>query len=324
MTVTAIGDIHLEKLDHRINNFTPMVLTALRATIKAALLRGTSAFVLVGDIFDSAHPSQTNIARFLDVLTDFDVPFYIPLGNHDFADKLTHSLVLTKWARKLNGNLRVVTKPKLIRVDGATYQIQPHPYVQDMSPKADFAFAHFAVNGARGENGFTVRTNHQPKGNFVLGDFHEAQEGKIKKCIYEYVGSLTQLSWEESTKKSVLSIEDGEKVRHKVDLPYKLIKYTVGSNEELEKCKFEPNCYYYMKTKDGYVLPPGWSLEHPEVVRQASVGKKVDKRAAVLAPEETFVHPLANLEPYLLSKKVDGSVVKRAVELAEKINIKAA
>lgn len=325
MTVTCIGDLHYDKLSHRLPKFNGLLSQALRSTLDDAVDRGSEAIVLLGDITDNPYPSQNTLVDFLEVITDYDLPFYAIIGNHDYADATIDSMRITKWMRrKLKSNIRIISAPKIIKIGGMSYHFMPHPFVMDMSSKADYAFAHFAVNGARGDNGFVVRTKNQPKGNFVLGDFHTAQEGKVKKCIFEYVGSLTQLSWEEDTKKSVISIEDGEKVRYKVKLPYKLIKYTVSSDEELNACKFEKGNFYFLKTKDGYITPRGWNLDHPMVVRTSAVGAKKDKRAALLVGDTTITNPLTHLEPYLLSKKHSMELVSRCVKIAEEMKISQA
>ena len=203
MTLAVIGDIHLNKLSHRIPNFNQYVLKTFRSTLDDVEKRGVSKVVLAGDIFDDPYPSQSSNTQFLDAITDYpDIEFLAIVGNHDYADSATSSLIIANWTKKLKSNLRVVTKPEIMKVDGVRYELMPHPYVQDMSKKADFAIAHFAVNGARGDNGYVVRTKNQPKGNFILGDFHTEQQGKVKGCIYDYVGSLSQLSWEERAKKS--------------------------------------------------------------------------------------------------------------------------
>jgi predicted phosphodiesterase len=325
MTLAVIGDIHLNKLSHRIPNFNELVLKTLRSTLDDVEKRGVGKVVLAGDIFDDPYPSQTSNAQFLDALTDYpDMEFLAIIGNHDYADASTNSMVIANWTRKLKSNLRIVSEPEILKVDGVRYELMPHPYVQDMSRKADFGIAHFAVNGARGDNGYVVRTKNQPKGNWILGDFHTEQQGKIKGCLYDYVGSLTQLAWEEAAKKSIIIVEDGEKHRRRVNLAYKLVKYVVSSDDELDDCKFEANCFYHMKLKGGYVLPKGWALEHPTVVKQSAVGKKKDPRAALLAEDSpTLLHPLANLEAYLLTKKIDPVIAQRAVDLAHTLRLVA-
>lgn len=323
MSIACIGDIHLTKLDHRIPKFNELVIQTLRSTLDNIQRRGIEKVILAGDVFDSPDPPQDAQILLMDTLTDYDLEFLSIIGNHDYADVSKNSLQIAKWSKKLKSNIRIITEPTTLKVDGVRYELMPHPYVQDMSKKADFAIAHFAVNGARGDNGFTVRTKNQPKGNFILGDFHTEQQGKVKGCIYDYIGSLSQLSWEESAKKSIIYVEDGEKHRQKVDLAYKLVKYTVSNDDELDQCQFLENHFYYMKLKGGYTLPKNFAIEHPEIVKQSAVGKKKDARAELLASDSPIIlNPLANLEPYLLSKKYEKALVDRAVALANDISIR--
>ncbi len=268
MTIAAFGDLHMSKLDHKIPNFNKYLVKTLKSTITDALDRGSEAIVLVGDVFDGPYPSQTTVVEFLDAITDYDVPFYLLLGNHDFADALNNSLLVAKWTKKLKSNIIVVDKPMMLKVGGVNYQFLPHPYVEDMSKKADFGFAHFAINGAIGDNGFRVKTKNQPAGNWILGDFHTAQEGRIKRCIYDYVGSMTQLSWEEKSNKSYICIEDGEKTRRKIDVAYKLAKHTVSSDDELNAIKIRSDTFYYLKTKDEF--------HHPASEAGPAIGPKED------------------------------------------------
>lgn len=315
--LAAIGDIHLNKLSHRIPNFNDLVLTTLANTLKDAYSLGCEAVAILGDVFDTPYPDQDSQIALLNVLTANPTKIFIIPGNHDCADVTINSLKITKWTKSLNSNIEVITKPKIITISGMKIEMMPHPYVENMSKKADIAFAHFAVNGARGDNGFTVRTKNQPKGRFLLGDFHGAQSGKVKGCDYEYIGSLTQLSWEEKPKKSIVLLEDGEISRRKVNLSYRLKKVTVESDDELNALTIESDTFYYIKTKNGYILPKGWNLQYPNVVRQSAVGAKKDKRAELLAPEEIFTDPLANLEPYLLSKKHSPEFVASCMKLAK-------
>ena len=322
MTLACFGDIHFEKLGNKIPNFNQLVSKSVRSSIDTSLDRGATTIALLGDIFNTPYPSQDAIVTFLDILTDYpDVHFICLLGNHDYADLLINSLKIVAWSNKIQKNIEVISKPDIRKIGGVTYHLQPHPFCDPMSKKADFALGHFAVNGARGDNGFTVRTKNQPKGNWILGDFHTEQQGKVKGCRYDYLGSITQLSWEEKPKKSFIVIEDGEKVRHRVDLSYKLIKYVLSSDEDLNSKSFEKGSYYYIQTKNGYLLPKGWLVDHPMVIRQQAVGAKKDKRASVLTPHELMISPLSFLEQYLSSKKVAPDLVTKAVNIAQKIKV---
>lgn len=324
MSLAAIGDIHYEKLSHRIPNFNGYVSKTLRSTFEDALDRGVEAFVIAGDIFDTPYPSQASQVEFINVATDYDIPMYVIRGNHDYADATTDSLATTRFTRrKFKSNIRVIDKPKIIKIGGINYHFMPHPFVEDMSHKADFAIAHFAVNGAKGDNGFKVKTKNQPRGNFILGDFHEEQSGKVKDCLYEYIGSLTQLSWQEKPYKSYLLVEDGIKHRRKIDLAYKLINKTVSSDEELNELTFKKDSFYYLRTANGYLLPKGWALDHPEVVRQMAIARKKDKRAAAFEVASQEINHKQYLVPYLHQKKYSPAVIARAEQLVETLQVRS-
>lgn len=325
--ISCIGDIHLDKLSHRIPKFPRLVEKTLRNTIDLSLKRGCEAIVFMGDIFDTPYPKTEDVLLFLNVLTDYkeDVDFKIILGNHDYSDIHINSLRTIGWVNKIKHNIEVIKQPTILKYSDVRYHVQPHPFCEDMNKKADFALGHFAVNGARGDNGFVVRTKNQPKGNWILGDFHGEQIIQIKKNIYEYVGSLSQLSWEEKNQKSFLTVEDGEKVRHKIPSKYKLVKYSVSSDDDLDACSFEKGNYYYVQTSNGYILPKGWAIEHPMVIRTSAVGVRKDARASVVLADKYQLSftPLSFLEQYLVTKKVDERFIKRTMKIAHKIKVSA-
>jgi len=324
--LACIGDIHLEKLDHLIPDFNAKVLASLKLAVESAMDKGCQDVVLLGDIFDSPYPSQESVVSLLNtlaLLTKQGVKIYLMLGNHDFASKGINSLTTTGWVGKFSTpDIEVVTKPKVITVDGYKYFICPHTHVVDMPSGADFALGHFAINGSRADNGFKVRSKHAPTGDWVMADFHTAQRGVSSKCSYEYIGSLTQLSWFEKPAKSIVLVDGGDKSRIRLKPTYRLIRSVVASDSELPLCR-EANSFYYLQTKDGYALPKGWLTEHPQVVRVSSVTQRTDKRAQVLLSEATAsTNPLAHLETFLFrSKSLDKAVVHRALEIAQGIKV---
>ncbi len=324
--IACIGDIHLEKLDHLIPDFNHKVLSSLRSSIESVLDRGCQDVVLLGDIFDNPYPSQKSVVGLLELLSPLakqGIKIYIMLGNHDFASKGVNSLTTTGWVGEFSTpGIEVVTEPKVITVDDYKYFMCPHPYVEAMPKGVDFALGHFSINGSRADNGFKVRSKHSPPGNWIMADFHTAQRGVSSKCSYEYIGSLTQLSWFEKPSKSIILVDGEDKSRIRVKPAYKLLKEVVSSDESLPACD-DPIAYYYLQTKDGYLLPKSWLVEHPQVVRVSSVTRRTDKRAQVLLSEATAsTNPLIHLEMFLSeSKKLDKDVVHRALEIAKEIKL---
>ncbi len=317
MSLLCIGDLHIDKLSYLIPGFTKLVLKCLVSTIQDSLRHGITDVVLAGDIFDSPFPTQSTQVAFFRALSKLDVNVMALLGNHDYSNVNTHSMLIAEWLGGRKGsNFQVISKPTSLKIDGVKYLMMPHPYVSDLDKSVDFGIGHFAVNGARADNGFTVRSSHAPKGNWILGDFHTPQSGRSKSCKYDYLGSLTQLGWKEKSKKSVIRIEDGEKLRVPVSPTYRMKEIIAESDDDV--ANLDASVFYNIRLKGGYALPTGWLIEHPNVVKSSSLIRKKDKRADILLEDsEVMQSPLVKLPLYLQSKNIPPKIAKRAVEIAE-------
>jgi DNA repair exonuclease SbcCD nuclease subunit len=317
----CIGDMHIDKLSNTIPNFTTKVLKSFNYVVEKGIEDGATCIVIAGDIFDSSNPSQRSIVQFMKAIQDSPIPVYVMLGNHDYSDSTSHSLVIAKWFEKDHSkNLKIVTEPTPLKVGKMKYLLYPHPYVEDLPSGYDYGIAHFAVNGARGDNGFVVRTKNQPKGRFILGDFHTPQSGKTKKCSFEYIGSLTQLAWAEDTKKRAILIdEDGDKNNIKVKHFYELRTLIVESKDDLDKVGNEKGVFYRLKTK-GFELPPSFLANNPNVLKHSPISIPKNKKAQVLLEDSEYtLDPLSKLRAFLESKKYSDKVVNKAVKIADKL-----
>jgi DNA repair exonuclease SbcCD nuclease subunit len=324
MSILICGDLHVDKHEDKIPNFTKLVLKCLSNTVRKATDNGIDTIVLAGDIFDSPEPSQAAIVSVMRCLQRMEATVYILLGNHDSSNAKKHSLQVAQWfsSTSESNSVFVVTKPKIIESDDYKMLLLPHPYVYDLPTKCDIGVAHFAVNGAKSDNGFAVRSNHAPKGDWILGDFHTAQRGISKGCKYEYVGSLTQLAWEESEKKSVISLNDGDRNRIRVEPTYRLKKVTVASEGDLVNLKATTDIptYFNVVLTENYRLPNGFLLENPHILKATPQSVRKDKRAQVLLEDsESTIDPLRNLEAYLLKQNVNEQVAVRALKYAKRL-----
>ena len=311
----CIGDLHLEKLDSRIEGFTGLALKTLSHTITTVRDSGITTFVFMGDIFDGPDPSQNSQVSFLKCLSRFDdCKFYLLMGNHDFSDITKHSLSLTQWAGTVLKNIKVITKPKVLKLGGVKVWACPHPFVEPAPEKVAWCLGHFAVNGSKSDNGFAIRTKHAPKGRWLLGDFHTPQSGKSKSCRFTYIGSLVQLSWSEKTGKRVVVVDDsGDLQSVKIKLPYFLKTVSVGKGKPP---KLKKNWYVRIKTSTRDNLDQDWLRDNPNIVKIDVASKKKDKRAQVALDSLVSDDPLKSLEPYLRTTKFDEATLARALEIA--------
>lgn len=321
----CIGDLHIDKLSHRVPNFNNILILTLRATIKAARLKGCSNFMLLGDVFDTSIPSDEGMVLLLRALADFkDCNFYLLLGNHDYSKKETHSLVIPKVIAKLysQSNFEVIDKPKYFNFEGTKVYASPHPYVKPADKKVHFNIGHFAVNGAKSDNGFAIRTKNSPKGKWILGDFHTPQN--IKGAgYYTYVGSLTQLSFSEKANKRVVIVDKRDVSSISVDLLYKLGDIHIKNEEDFDK-KIDNNesTFYRAIVNSGLNIPPTFLKNNPSIIKLQPKQLKKDKKAAVILKNIVESNPLANLPNYLGNKKLEDSVIDRAVEIANSIKLR--
>lgn len=322
MSVLLVGDLHVDKLSRIIPDFTDLVMKTLTNTVKDIQERHSiDTVVIAGDIFDSAFPSQHSIVTTLKHLTRIDAKVMLLLGNHDYADNEQHSLMVAKWVESTkSSNLSVIDEPTTIVSDDHKYLALPHPYVQPLPKGYTAGIGHFAVNGAKADNGFKVRSKHCPKGKWILGDFHTPQAGRANSCHFEYIGSLTQLAWNEGKKKRVLVLEDGDTVSVPVKQLYSLNKVTVSDEGDLPDTSHKRR-YYHLQTNE-FFLPAGYLNDNPTVLKVSALSKQKDKRASVLLENNEYtLDPLKRLPDFLRSKKVGESVVERAVELAKELKV---
>lgn len=323
----CIGDLHLDAFNHLEQTMSNLdieglILSCLSKTISDTMEKGITDFVLLGDVFNTANPTQTSMYRFLEVLSKYpDATFYLLLGNHDFSSDGKHSLVVMKALTKLRvSNIQVIDKKTYRTLSGVRVFLCPHPYAEPPTKKVRWSLGHFAVNGAKSDNGYAIKTTNAPEGLWILGDFHTPQSGASKDCDFRYVGSLTQLSFQEGGKKRVLYVSDKKIKSIKVRQPYKLINMTVESNDELDaliadKAFSADKVFYRLVLKSGVTLPPSFKVNHPQVLRTTKAAiRKTAMTAAVL--EEKAINPLDLLPSFLKTHHPEHA--DRALELWEK------
>ena len=316
----VIGDLHINKLSHIVPRSAEMIAKCLVDTVKRAKEKGFEDFILAGDVFDNEAPMQSDIVIFLKALRQCEARFYLIIGNHDFASVDTHSLQIVDFLRQLRkSKIRVISKPEVIQFGEISTFLCPHPFVDDMPEEATIAIGHFAVNGARGDNGFKVRTKNTPQGNWLLGDFHTSQTIKTADSVYRYAGSLTQLHWTEKPVKKVLLVHDWDQVVSlKVDLPYRLERLTIAKVKELPK-KLRKDTYYTLTLVGDPKIPASYLRDNPNIVKVTNSVVKRTKAANVLLPKGKIFDSRLAIKDYFSSNGVSGKMAERALQLYDSI-----
>jgi DNA repair exonuclease SbcCD nuclease subunit len=314
--LACIGDLHLDKFNQKHPQLEDGIIECLKQTCYRLLSQeGIDVCVLMGDIFHTPNPSQNSMLKLLNCLTELvseGITFYMLLGNHDTSNSNENSLKLIEWFGRQN-KIHVVTEPIVVKTETTKLWLCPHPYVTKSPTKVDWSLGHFAVSGAKSDNGYVVKATNQPRGRWILGDFHTPQSGRVNSCIYTYVGSLTQLSWQEDyNKKRVILLNGNEKKSMKTWQPYELKEVTVEVASKLPACD-EKNVFYRLVLKSGTSLPSGYLQKYPQILTVAYSKEHTNKISQVLL-KNTKTNPLDHLEAYL--NKNHPKVAERAMELA--------
>lgn len=306
--LACIGDIHLDAF---VNNpeIEGYILETLELAINKALNAGATAFVLMGDVFNTANPTQASVVAFLQVLNKFqDHKFYIILGNHDYSSVEKHSLQIAKY---WGNNIKVIDSPKVLKVDSTKVFLCPHPFVEQSPKSVHWSLGHFAVSGARSDNGFVIKAKNQPKGKWILGDFHTPQSGRVNSCKYHYVGSLTQMSWQEKPQKRIILLDGKDHTSLRITPTYELIEHRVKHIEDLEGLRCD-RVYYRLILEGNVTLPVGYLSKNKHIVRVVQPKTRQDKKAQVLVGG-TKIDPLERLPEFL--RQHHSKVAEEAIKL---------
>ena len=308
--ISCIGDLHIEGLERHIPDIYKKILSTFDKVVDREVENGTSAIIQLGDTFDGADPDQIYTAAFIESLYRHPtIPKYILIGNHDFDDVKHYALRTIRWLFKigfLNG--KVFGKPEVMKIDGDNYLFCSHPHVVDKPPKNTFmCFGHFGYQGARGDNGYVIKSGNAPKGRWVLGDYHTAQRGKN----YAYPGSLTQIKFHESPDKYIIRVDDSVKTV-KIKPDYRLGRTTIETNEQLEA--LDRDTYWSVNISSKVKLPPDWARKYPNIIRHHAE-KDTSKRQRVLMKQVASEDPLEGFRDYLLEQGMSKKEATRTLQL---------
>lgn len=320
--ICCIGDLHLDKLTRLIPEFNKHLAESLSFTIRSVRKKGCTNFVFMGDVFDTSSSSFEGNKMLLEIFRSFpECQFFLLLGNHDFSDINNHSLQTLQLFSVLSemSNFHVIDKPKRMAFEGTVVYMCPHPYVKPSKKKVHWNLGHFAVNGAKSDNGFSIRTKNAPKGRWVLGDFHTPQSIK-GPGYYTYVGSFAQMSFSESPSKRVLVLDKRETRSVKVNLGYTLKSIKIKEEGDFDKDYSKLDSYLRAEIYSSLKVPDNFLSRNPNILRIQPRTAKKDRRAAVILNSIKESKPTAHLEAYLSKKGFEGKVLDRALEIAETLH----
>lgn len=303
--ITCIGDLHIDALDKYIPDAYKKILSTFDRVVQREIDNGASHIIQLGDSFNSPYPEQYHVTDYIKSLKKVSVPLTILMGNHDFADVRNNSLRFVSFLCKtgfINGS--VVKKPEIVKIDGDKYFFCPHPYIMDQPKGVRYSFGHFGYDGAKGDNGYSIKSGNSPRGRWILGDYHTPQKGKN----FIYAGSLCQVKWHESTDKAYIRLDETPKLIS-VQPDILLDRASIDSMDDLNR--LSPSSYWSVNISRKVKLPPDWASKYPHIVRHHTE-KSSSKRAKILMKQVASDDPLSGLGDYLREEGLSDKEVKIA------------
>jgi predicted phosphodiesterase len=264
MRVAAIADTHIERFAHTFSrgdkSSVDLQLDAIRQVLVWCDFHNIDNLIHAGDVFDSYEPTQDSVIKLLTLIAEFPkITWHIILGNHDYLQKGSHGLVVTKWAETLKLlPIKVYLEPTKVKIGGIKFGMVPWPYKEPIEG-VDWNVGHFSWQGALRDNGSPEKSGHAPAGRWILGHFHMHQSDDR----HVYVGSLNQCSWAESARRGFITVTKKEFEFQKIKNPYTLALATITDPAEINK--LDPAKLWKLTLKD-CVPPADWAANNPNVL----------------------------------------------------------
>lgn len=337
----ALGDLHLDKLDHLFGTALTNDLL-FREWCKAAdyaIKHKIKYLIILGDVADKARLSEEARVVLQKFLYRYDgkLDIRIILGNHDVEYEGYHSLEAIEQQVKEGGykTVHIYTEPAQTVIGGVPVNFLPFPAEAAMVYKKDgkrcqtYNFAHLERPGAMRDNGMIIEKGHGVEetgdDHWCIGHLHTPHDvGRS-----HYVGTAYQTTFGESLPKgfSVGEVElVGSKLKVNIERvqnrpSFVLHNLKIESVKDLKKISDEPLDLYKVTVKRGVELPYDLSARHKNIVNTI-VRYKTDKEAdSILEDAEVQIKfdLTSGLKKQLRALGLDKPQSARGLEIVEQI-----
>lgn len=261
----------------------------VQSALSYAKRNGVRHVVFYGDIAHTPTLSPESLLALLHLLQhNEDLRFIIMTGNHDVEDSGHHSLrILQHVTHSWLPHVKVLSKPKTLRIDGQLLNIQPWPYHETREDACNVL--HHEVKGSKWDSGRETgsKLKLDPDHFCVAGHLHTAQVvGNV-----HYSGTLYQTNFAEKEPKYFHhvrfdgNVQSAELVPHKPQVTLQNI--IIRSTRDLHLIPDDMSVLCKIFVKRGVDLDPSELERRPNVVKFNSFQTK--QELEVLINEDLFI-----------------------------------
>lgn len=325
----TIGDLHLDKLTKYWPEANAMQLGHVRSVINTNLLRGITNVLFLGDIAEGIRDTTGNKVRLsedaqvqlLHFFAEFDgkVQIDVLLGNHDLAERGSHSLQIFIAAQKAGffKTVRFYEEPTIIKRDGVKISALPFPH-KVPHEEANFGIAHYEVYGALGDSGHKVGGEEFVFDTpIVQGHLHTPQ--KVRN--HRYPGTLYQLSFGERLPKGYGVVRaTKEKFAYKwvqAKPPFELRNVRIEKVSDFDALTPDPKVLQKLFVPDDIKIPQTLLQKYPNIVNALQYSN--EKELASLEAAELLLETTPteiNQEEFLVPLLSNFGATKKQINRA--------
>lgn len=318
LNAVVTSDLHLDGFNtSRLCQFFPdrtdiaYQINELDKVFTYATENGIPNVFILGDIGDAPTMSSVAISQFLMLLIKYDgvLNTHIILGNHDTTSLATNSMniidVLCK--NKKFDSTYFYKEPTVVNIGGVKCKFIPFPYT-DLE-NGVLNLCHLDINGAKRDNGVSVRGVDPVDSPIISGHIHKYQ--KFENTVY--CGSLYQTDFGSHLPKGFIHVKaKQDDVRHrfiKNQPKYTFKNVEVERDEDFTFDK-DPFTLYKIKVAPHVIPPPDLRNRFPNIV-------DIDNSISIQAVEQTDIGIDPNIEDFLKEYGLSDEQIIRATELVK-------
>ena len=292
MEMLGVGDLHFDcsvSQYLKTTHLHDLIVNEIQVVLNYAKRHGIKTVAFYGDIAHSPTLSPESLLAFMNLLQNNpEINFLIMSGNHDVADSGHNSLrvlkhVATSWLR----HVKVITAPRLVRVQGKLVNVLPWPHHDTREDALNIL--HTEVKGAFWDSGRDTGSKLRiPRSHFsVIGHIHTAQV--VGNCHFS--GTLYQTNFSEKLPKFFHHITYDEETQSAELIPHNpaltLHNIIIKKSSDLEKIPDDPLALCKIFVKKGVDIDPNELTNRPNVVKFNSFQNK--QELEVLINEDLFI-----------------------------------
>ena len=240
MSWLVLGDLHLQKYPRSVPASFSYLKSIFSQVEEYARKNGVSTVVQVGDVHDGTGVEEDTRAFFMSAIHNSPLQWHFLMGNHDYSSVEYNTLTYYKRLQKSLGilpNARFYNEPEQTKLQGCLVNFLPWPHNKVKSDRPCINFAHFALAGAKGDNGYTLKSDItvSKKHYWEIGDLHLPQRG----ANWNYIGAPLQLTYGDTPNRYfghyTGTVEKPFTKRIPIQSPYQLEQIKVTDPSKLPK-----------------------------------------------------------------------------------------